>query len=195
MRKSFLSRTGLKKDHDKSNRSVSSSSSLRRSASETSSLSESQAGAFHNVEELKAVFQRFDANGDGKISASELKEIMHAMGCSVSEAEVEVMMKEADSDGDGFIDLNEFVVLNTKGMDRAGCMQDLKNAFKVFDLDRNGSISVEELYQVLRSLGDRTTREECKNMINGVDRNGDGQVNFEEFRSMMTSKGPSSSSN
>lgn len=66
-------------------------------------------------------------------------------------------------------------------------MEDLRSAFLVSDVDRNGAISAEEFHQVLRSLGERTCMAECVDMIKGVDSDGDGQVSFEEFK-MMTTK-------
>lgn len=198
MGKNLLSRSSRKKNKGGSEPSASnggnSTSSLRRTRSEESSVSESLAGALHNREELEDVFKRFDANGDGRISSSELGEILRSMGGRVGSQELGLMMKEADADGDGFISLEEFIDLNTKGNDRATCLEDLKNAFQVFDLDRNGSISADELYQVLKGMGDGSTREDCKNMITGVDRNGDGLINFEEFKTMMTSSSSASSS-
>lgn len=199
MGKNLLSRSSRKKNKggsepSASNGGNSSTTSLRSTRSEESSVSESLAGALHNREELEDVFKRFDANGDGKISSSELGEILRSMGGRVGSQELGLMMKEADADGDGFISLEEFIDLNTKGNDRATCLEDLKNAFQVFDLDRNGSISADELYQVLKGMGDGSTREDCKNMITGVDRNGDGLINFEEFKTMMTSSSSASSS-
>ncbi|XXG51175.1 hypothetical protein AAC387_Pa02g5007 [Persea americana] len=138
------------------------------------------------VEELKQVFQKFDANSDGKISWYELGSIMNSLGHPASEEELQRMVKEADSDGDGFIDLNEFIELNTNGIDRMAALEDLKNAFLIFDMDRDGSISPEELQMVLRSLGDESSMDDCRKMINGVDCNGDGLIDFEEFKIMMT---------
>jgi len=196
MGKNLLGRSSRKKNKGGSEGSAGNSgtSSLRRSRSAESSVSESLAGALHNREELEDVFKRFDANGDGKISSSELGEILRSMGSRVGSQELGLMMKEADADGDGFISLEEFIDLNTKGNDRATCLEDLKNAFQVFDLDRNGSISADELYQVLKGMGDGSTREDCRNMITSVDRNGDGLINFEEFKTMMTSSASASSS-
>lgn len=137
-----------------------------------------------NIHELEEVFKKFDANGDGKISGSELAEILRSMGSQVSEAEVQAMMKEADLDGDGYVSLQEFLDLNIKG----ASVKDLKNAFKVFDRDRNGSISAAELCQTLKSMGEPCTMEESKKIIQSVDKNGDGLINFEEFKTMMTNK-------
>jgi Ca2+-binding EF-hand superfamily protein len=65
---------------------------------------------------------------------------------------------------------------------------DLKEAFDVFDGNKDGLISAEELGTVLGSLGlrGRTAAAECRDMIRLVDSDGDGMVNFEEFKRMMT---------
>lgn len=55
----------------------------------------------------------------------------------------------------------------------------------MFDMDKNGSISAEELLTVLQSLGEDCNLAECQKMISGVDCDGDGMINFEEFKIMM----------
>ncbi|RXH93537.1 hypothetical protein DVH24_014113 [Malus domestica] len=61
------------------------------------------------------------------------------------------------------------------------------DAFRIFDADKNRKISAEELQKVLVSLGcQKCSLKECRKMIKGVDRKGDGAVDFEEFRLMMT---------
>ncbi|CAN6480206.1 unnamed protein product [Victoria cruziana] len=136
--------------------------------------------------DLRLVFDKFDANGDGRISIDELESMLRCLGFSGRREEVESMMREADADGDGFISVEEFLQMNTQETDSSKCMEDLRNAFTIFDRDNNGLISADELHQVLRSMGENTTLSACKNMIRGVDKNGDGVVNFEEFMSMMT---------
>ncbi|PRQ41083.1 putative parvalbumin [Rosa chinensis] len=137
------------------------------------------------IAELEQVFKKFDVNGDGKISSSELGAIMGSLGHPATEDELRSMILEVDADGDGFIDFKEFVELNTNGIDSAEALQNLKDAFSVYDIDGNGSISAEELFEVLRSLGDECSIGECRKMISGVDANGDGMINFEEFKEMM----------
>ncbi|XP_010271345.1 PREDICTED: probable calcium-binding protein CML25 [Nelumbo nucifera] len=138
------------------------------------------------VEELGAVFKKFDMNGDGKISWSELGSIMENLGNPVTEEELQKMVKVVDLDGNGFIDLNEFIDLNTNGVDSEKAVEDLRHAFMIFDTDGNGSISPEELQAVFRSLGDdKCSIADCKKMIRGVDCDGDGLISFEEFKNMM----------
>ncbi|KAH0724184.1 hypothetical protein KY284_000049 [Solanum tuberosum] len=123
-------------------------------------------------EELQQVF---DINGDGKISFSELGFIMASLGTAITEEESIEMINEVDGDGDGFIDLREV-------------MENLKDAFSVFDVDKNGSISAEELQKVMKSIGEECSLDKCRKMIGGVDCDGDGMIDFEEFKVMMIGK-------
>ncbi|KAK6931634.1 EF-hand domain [Dillenia turbinata] len=142
-------------------------------------------GSSSQIDELEQVFKKFDLNGDGKISASELGSIMSSLGQPSSSDELIKMINEVDADGDGFIDLDEFIELNTAGVDSVEVLKDLRDAFSVFDIDGNGSISAEELQSVMKSLGEDCTVAECRKMIGGVDCDGDGMINFEEFKVMM----------
>ncbi|TKY69241.1 calcium-binding protein CML25 [Spatholobus suberectus] len=138
------------------------------------------------TDELEYVFKKFDANGDGRISSSELGAMMRSLGQPATEEELCKMIREVDSDGDGHIGLEEFVELNTKGVDPDEVLENLKDAFSIFDVDGNGSITAEELHVVMASLGDQCSLEECRKMIAGVDGDGDGMISFEEFKKMMT---------
>lgn len=137
------------------------------------------------VEELEQIFKKFDVNGDGKISSAELDSFWKKLGHEASDEELQRMITEFDADGDGFIDLQEFVALNTQGVDTNEVMENLKDAFSVYDIDGNGSISAEELHKVMASLGEPCSMAECRKMISGVDRDGDGMIDFEEFKVMM----------
>lgn len=135
--------------------------------------------------QLKEVFNFIDANGDGKVSSFELTEVLLCLGhkeeYSLASKEAEEMVKEMDSNGDGLIDFDEFmgVVYDRKGEDDS-----LRDAFLIFDSDKNGKISAKELQKVLLSLGcESCSLDDCKLMIRGVDRDGDGFVDFEEFNS------------
>lgn len=62
---------------------------------------------------------------------------------------------------------------------------DWNEAFKMFDQDKNGSISAKEVKQVLKALGQKPTTEEVKDIVNELDVNQDGSIQFEEFMTSM----------
>ncbi|KAF3450157.1 hypothetical protein FNV43_RR06237 [Rhamnella rubrinervis] len=62
--------------------------------------------------ECERIFKRFDANGDGKISCTELGDALKALG-SASEDELKRRMGEIDKDGDGFISLDELLAFRS----------------------------------------------------------------------------------
>ncbi|KAJ1898142.1 hypothetical protein LPJ66_001750, partial [Kickxella alabastrina] len=66
-------------------------------------------------EELKEAFRVFDKDGDSFISASELRHVMTSLGEKLTTEEVNEMINEADVDGDGQINYEEFVkMMKTK---------------------------------------------------------------------------------
>lgn len=55
------------------------------------------------------IFKEFDKDGDGFISQIELKQLLQRYGDDVSETDLRAMMREADQDGDGLVNLREFI--------------------------------------------------------------------------------------
>lgn len=148
-------------------------------------MAKDSCGSLGTMEEVEKVFSRFDKNGDGKISAEEFAEVLRALGSHTSPDELTRIMSEIDTDGDGFIDLKEFADFH-RATDSNGGLAELRDAFDMYDRDKNGLISASELHAVFKSLGEKVTLKDCSRMISSVDADGDGCVNFEEFKKMMT---------
>lgn len=145
------------------------------------------------VRELSDSFEYFDRNGDGKISEDELAEVMRSLGQPVSDAEIKNLINDVDANGDGFIDLYEFIELNTRPISSDGDSETLivdetlASAFGVFDADKNGFICADELRRVLVAFGEtEISMDECRRMIQSVDEDGDQMVDFREFVSLMS---------
>lgn len=66
-------------------------------------------------------------------------------------------------------------------------LEELREAFAVFDQDGDGFISVIELQEVMcrLELAEGMKLEDCEKMIESVDRNGDGKIDFYEFKDML----------
>ena len=63
--------------------------------------------------------------------------------------------------------------------------QALKEAFKIFDKNKNGYIEAKELRSVTTTLGQRLTDEEFQEFWNEADQNGDGKLDYNEFINIM----------
>jgi calmodulin len=68
----------------------------------------------------------------------------------------------------------------------SGQLNDFREIFRLVDLDGGGSISPEELSELMAMLGISVTKEELDDMINEIDEDGDGDISFEEFVAVMT---------
>ena len=64
-------------------------------------------------------------------------------------------------------------------------IEEIRVAFSYFDRDGNGSITADELREVLTDLGQTPTDGEIKDMINEVDQDRNGTIEFSEFLLMM----------
>ena len=151
--------------------------------------------SFADDAEMQRVFSRIDADGDGRISPSELAAVSRAISPPSSSShgrrEVAAMMDELDTDRDGFVDLGEFKAFHARG---AGCGDELdaelRAAFDVYDVNGDGRITAADLGKVLARIGEGCSAEECQRMIACVDTDGDGCVGFEEFKKMMCPQQP-----
>lgn len=65
---------------------------------------------------------------------------------------------------------------------------EFKEAFQIFDKNGDGSITVKELGTVMRSLGQNPSDEEIQKMINEVDEDKSGTIDFNEFLGLMAKK-------
>jgi calcium-dependent protein kinase len=131
-------------------------------------------------EQIDRVFRAMDLNGDGKLQKDEIKKgYAEYFGRNLTDQEVDELFARVDGDGNGEIEYTEFVVatLNEKNLLSNNKLQ---TAFKMFDKDGGGTISIEEIKEVL-SFGQNLDEKLIQQIINQVDANGDGEISYEEF--------------
>ncbi|GBG89801.1 hypothetical protein CBR_g49652 [Chara braunii] len=141
------------------------------------SLSESQ------LKDFREVFDLFDKDNNGKVTTSELGNIMKSMGVKASDADVEALVKEADADDSHSVEWNEFIRLMERQL-KAMAMsteQQLLESFKIFDKSGDGKITAKEVREVLVSMGERVTGKDVDELMKMADVDGDGYVDFKEF--------------
>lgn len=136
------------------------------------------------VRQYERVFNHFDENKDGKISPLELQQCVRKFGGELSETEAEKAVDCLDFDGDGFLSFDDFCKF-IEGTEEEEKVCDLKEAFKMYDMDGCGCITPKSLKRMLSRLGESKSIDECKLMIARFDLNGDGVLDFDEFKVMM----------
>ena len=119
----------------------------------------------------------------------ELKAAMRALGFEIKKEELKKMISDIDSSGDGDIDFSEFLEMMTGKMGEKDSREDIEKVFKLFDDDNTNKISFRNLARVAEELGENIDDEELQDMINQADRDGDGEINIDEFYRIMKKKG------
>ena len=95
---------------------------------------------------------------------------MRSMGQNPTEDELLALVMEIDLNGDGTIDFPEFLeMMKTKAVEENQTAEDLKEAFRIFDQDRDGFIDIKELKNVTNMLGTMLTKEEVAEFMAEAD--------------------------
>ena len=137
---------------------------------------------------MRNAFTKIDVNGDGQLTIDELsKGLKDIPEINLDPNDLVKAMEVIDSNQNGLIDYTEFI---------AACLHSynylkenhLRSAFTYFDKDGSGTISRDELRTCLQS--DDFTLTECQidELLDGVDANDDGEVDYDEFLNMMIDK-------
>ncbi|XP_004293230.1 PREDICTED: probable calcium-binding protein CML41 [Fragaria vesca subsp. vesca] len=158
------------------------------SPSLSASLPTESSSSVASDEKLAKVFDHFDTNKDGKISADELQAYFMSIGEPMSINEAQTVIKELDNDGDNLLEFEDFVKLMRREDIDADENDDLKNAFEMFQVDKGcGCITPKGLQNMFNRLGDAKSYDECVSMIRVFDLDGNGVLDFHEFLKMMIS--------
>ncbi|XP_022242102.1 calcium-binding protein E63-1-like isoform X1 [Limulus polyphemus] len=141
------------------------------------SLTESQ------VQELKAAFVLMDKNHDGRVNASELKSMSESLGILLTDGMIRHVLQQVNRRDDGMINEEEFMTWMAKHQTsiKDDVMEDLLAAFRVFDKDRNGFITRDELRVAMEMIGEPVSDEQLDELIKVTDVDNDGRINYEEF--------------
>ncbi|KXZ50905.1 hypothetical protein GPECTOR_14g152 [Gonium pectorale] len=134
---------------------------------------------------MREIFLEMDKDKSGTINRDEFGEALKKKGVQgLTEKDVDAMLKEADVNGDGLIDYEEFLAatINKSKLDREEL---LKQAFAKFDENGDGQITRQELFNALTDPALGADPKEIDEIIDQVDKDGDGTIDFSEFVSMM----------
>ncbi|XP_063239231.1 troponin C, isoallergen Bla g 6.0101-like [Bacillus rossius redtenbacheri] len=138
---------------------------------------------------LRKAFEAFDREKKGCISVDMVRTILEMVGHHVDDKMLKDVIAEVDADGSGELEFEEFVTLAARFLieeDQEAMQQELKEAFRLYDKEGNGYITTAVLREILKELDDKVSNEELDMMIEEIDSDGSGTVDFDEFMEVMT---------
>jgi calcium-dependent protein kinase len=132
------------------------------------------------IKSLIATFEDIDKDRSGTLSPKEIQAAMQKHKLSMP-ADLAQAMEQMDTDGSGTIDYTEFIAATLTHQQY--CKKEvLWAAFRKFDVDESGSITLDEIKKVLQD----ENVERLNALFQEGDTNQDGKITFEEFCNMMS---------
>jgi len=147
---------------------------------------ENEVGA-EQLEMLKKAFGMFDQKKTGSIEVNKVAAILNTMGQQFDDDELKTLCDEKAKDGK--LDFDSFVSIASNFLeeeDDEAMQQELKEAFRLYDKEGNGYITTQVLKEILKALDDKLTNDDLLSIIEEVDTDGSGTLDFDEFMEMMT---------
>mmetsp|Transcript_10151 Transcript_10151/g.16638 ORF Transcript_10151/g.16638 Transcript_10151/m.16638 type:complete len:264 (-) Transcript_10151:224-1015(-) len=139
------------------------------------------------LDEMRAVFDILDVDRKGRITAQAVESMNMRLNSSLRRVEsineqTSISSSDESSSNEG-IDFEEFVSIMSS--EPANPYEELKRAFDIFDLNKDGRLDRSELKNVFLILGESLSEAELANLLYIADINGDGFVDFGEFCDLM----------
>ena len=140
------------------------------------------------VEEYKKIFKLHSNGENGYINKNDLVTIFKSINIDASDEEIKEIIKQLDLEEKKEINYDEFLsIINQREKD-VDEQEEVLKAFKVFDKDGNGLININELKDIMLSIGNNWDENEINEMFVDADYDNDGYINYEEFVRTMMSK-------
>ncbi|XP_033736471.1 neo-calmodulin-like [Pecten maximus] len=142
------------------------------------------------TEILRVTFNYFDKNKDGTVSVSELGKVFQSLGQNPTNEQIRQMISVVDADNNGILNFEEFrkFVEKYQGAQTQDDREaDLRRAFEIIDKNNSGYISLKEFKTLVKSVGERLTDEEIKEMLDVADIDKDEKISYAEFAKILAS--------
>merc|ERR550532_2880627 len=114
--------------------------------------------------------------------------ILKSMGVDVNKVDMEYYSAEVDEEETGKFSFNMFCQVSAKFMiedDEEQMKEELKEAFRIYDKEGQGFITNDVLKDILREIDNTLTEEDLDGIVEEVDEDDSGTMDFDEFQEMM----------
>ncbi|KAM9314837.1 calcium-binding protein 4 [Pholidichthys leucotaenia] len=136
------------------------------------------------LDELQEAFKEFDYDGDGFILYKDIADCMRTMGYMPTEMELIEIIQQIKMKWSGHVDFDDFCELMGPRMLAETAhmvgLKELRCAFKQFDCDGDGKITLDELREGMKNLlGEKLKKGELEEILSDIDLNKDGNIDFD----------------
>ena len=111
---------------------------------------------------------------------------MVSLGFESKSTTIFQMIADLDADGSGVLEFDEWLHLMTNRISDKDSRANMDKIFSLFDTEKQGAITVENLRNVAATLGEAIDEKELEEMLQRADLNCDGVVDADEFYNIMT---------
>ncbi|XP_061600931.1 calcium-binding protein 4 [Cololabis saira] len=145
------------------------------------------------LDELQEAFKEFDYDADGFIHYKDIADAMRTMGYMPTEMELIEIIQQIKMKWGGHVDFDDFCELMGPRMLAETAhmvgLKELRSAFKQFDCDGDGKITLDELKEGTKTLlGEKLKKGELEEILSDIDLNKDGSIDFDEFVMMLSTR-------
>ena len=131
---------------------------------------------------MKEVLDLYDPDNEGYVKSRDIAKILRAMGRTLEDDDEQNFLQAADPENTGKISKDNFLDTVEAMFSLAKEeVNELLDAFKVFDLKNTGKISVKNFRKVLTEIGQDFKDEEVDEIIKYIDVDRDGNINIKDF--------------
>ena len=150
---------------------------------------------------IRSQFSSLDQNGDGILTVAEMRKSLSAAGQDYTVKDVQRMVKKADKNGDGQVEWEEFCHLMADYIQTEAAREESKivegkeatdeeydvamQAFKMFDINGDGMIDIEELKGAMKELDLEQDPDKVEQLLKELDKDGNGVIDYVEFGRLL----------
>uniref|UniRef100_UPI00398F0269 uncharacterized protein n=1 Tax=Pristiophorus japonicus TaxID=55135 RepID=UPI00398F0269 len=139
-----------------------------------------------DIQDLRVMFDAIDSSGTGYLNPNKVYAALRTLGFIVNHEALRKTLRNLGHSKEENVSFSDFlqIVMAHQG-DARDTYEEIKQGFSLFDCDGDGKITFDNLKDACKSTGVYFSHQDLREMIKGVDTNGDGAVDMEEFIDLM----------
>ena len=131
---------------------------------------------------INDIFNMYDIENSGKINSGDVRSLLLNMGYNPSNEDIIEFLKLADKTNTGVVSKENFIkALHEKYTIPQNHLEEIKEAFKIFDMDNDGKITFKDFRNILNHFGENINDDEIDKIFKFIDADNNGLIDFNDF--------------